>query len=213
MTRERWTAFVTALVGAAVLVGLFSFQNSPHAYTEYIVTNVAALFWLPVLSILLILRQEPSAFGFGLGDLRWGMRRAGLLFAVVLPFLVYASRLPQFQAYYPIQKWAQFTLRDFAYYELTYGMYLFCWEFFFRGFLLFGLSRSLGVASVFVQAVAFGIMHLGKPQPEVLASFGTGVVLGLVALRSKSFVPVFVVHWAAALTFDVLIILAKRGAF
>lgn len=195
------------------MVGLFSFQNNPHTYSDYIVTNVAALFWLPMLSILLILRQEPTAFGFGLGDLRWGMRRAGLLFAVVLPFLVYASRLPQFQAYYPIQKWAEYSFRDFAYYELTYGMYLFCWEFFFRGFLLFGLSRSLGVVSVFVQAVAFGIMHLGKPQPEVLASFVTGIVLGLVALRSKSFVSTFAVHWAAALTFDVLIILAKHGAF
>lgn len=213
MTKERWTSFLTALVGGAVLVGLFSYQNNPHSYQDYIVTNVAALFWLPMLSILLILRQEPTSFGFGLGDLRWGMRRAGLLFALVLPFLVYASRLQAFQDYYPIQRWAECSFGEFAYYELTYGMYLFCWEFFFRGFLLFGLSRSIGVFSVFVQAAAFGIMHLGKPQPEVLASFATGIVLGLVALRSKSFVSAFAVHWASALTFDVLIILAKRGAF
>ncbi len=211
MSRDRWTSLLTALVGGAVLIGLFSFQKAVHAYPEYIVTNVAALLWLPVLTIMLILRQEPTSFGFGLGDFRWGMRRSALLFAVVLPFLVYASRQPAFQQYYPMWGIAELSLYWFGYYELTYGMYLFCWEFFFRGFLLFGLSRSLGILSVFVQAAAFGIMHLGKPYPEVLASFVTGIVLGLVALRSKSFLPAFTVHWASAALFDILIILAKRG--
>lgn len=213
MAKERLISLLTAVVGGAVLVGLFAFQNRWHPYPEYLVTNVAALLWIPVLTIMLVMRQEPSAFGFGLGDLRYGMRRAGLLYALVLPFLVYASRQAPFQQYYPIQKMAEVSLYGFAYFELTYGMYLFCWEFFFRGFLLFGLSRSIGLVSVFVQAGAFGIMHLGKPPAEVLASFLTGIVLGFVALRSKSFLPCFVVHWIAALTFDVLIILAKRGAF
>ncbi len=213
MTRERWTSLLTALVGGSVLVGLYSFQNHPHSYPDYIVTNVASLLWIPMLAVMLILRQEPSAFGFGLGDLRWSMRLAGVLYIGVLPFLVYASRLAGFQQYYPIQKWAESSLYFFGYYELTYGMYLFCWEFFFRGFLLFGLSRTIGIVSVFVQAAAFGIMHLGKPPQEVLASFATGIVLGLVAYRSKSFVACFVVHWAAAVTFDILIILARRGAF
>lgn len=213
MAKERWTSLLTALVGAAVLVGLFSYQNNPHMYPEYIMTNVAALLWIPMLVILLVLRQEPTTFGFGLGDLRWGMRRAALLYAIALPFLVYASRQAAFQQYYPIQKWAEDSLYYFGYYELTYGMYLFCWEFFFRGFLLFGLSRSLGIFSVFAQAAAFGIMHLGKPYPEVVASFVTGVVLGLVALRSKSFLSSFVLHWTAAVTFDILIILAKHTVF
>lgn len=211
MTRERWTSLVTALVGGAVLFGLFRFYNQGHEYSDYLVTNVAALLWIPMLTILLVLRQEPTVFGFGLGDLRWGMRRAALLFVVVLPFLVYASRQADFQRYYPIWPIAEGGLYWFAYYELTYGMYLFCWEFFFRGFLLFGLSRSLGIFSVFVQAAAFGIMHLGKPCEEVLASFVAGIVLGLVAWRAKSFLSPFAVHWASAVTFDILVIMAKRG--
>jgi len=214
MSKDRVTSLVTALVAGAVIFGLYRFQAEYHEYHDYLVTNVAALLWVPMLSVMLILRREPDSFGFGLGDMRRGMRLAAVLYVAVLPFLIYASTRSDFRQYYPIQKWAGDSLYLFAYFELTYGMYLFCWEFFFRGFTLFGLSRSLGgLIAVLAQAAGFGLLHLGKPPQEVLASFGAGIILGFLALRSKSFLPCFVVHWAAAFTFDVLIILGKRRAF
>lgn len=211
MNKGRLVPILVLIVGGAIVGTLYSFNKGYHGYEEWLVTNVAALLWLPLMLILIALRQEPSGFGFTLGDLRYGYRLAGLLFALLIPLLVIAARRPDFQSYYPIQKQAARDLHYFAYFELTYGMYLFCWEFFFRGFLLFGLFRMFGVWSVFMQAAAFGIMHIGKPAPEVAASFGAGVILGFVALRAKSFVPGFALHWAAAVTFDVLIILGKRG--
>ena len=41
------------------------------------------------------------------------------------------------------------------------GFYMFCWEFFFRGFLLFGLQKSrLGAwGAVIVQALLFALLH------------------------------------------------------
>ena len=202
---------MVALVGASILAALFRYNQQSHSYEEYLVTNMAALFWLPIMLVLLVIRQEPSGFGFTLGDARRGYRLAALLFLAVLPFLIYAATRQDFQAYYPIQKRAAHDLAYFAYFELSYGMYLFCWEFFFRGFLLFGLARLIGWWSVFVQAIAFGIMHLGKPPAEVAASFVSGLILGIIALRVKSFVPCFVLHWAISITFDVLVIMIARG--
>ena len=211
MTKGRLVPILVLIVGATIFGALYSFNKGYHPYEEYLVTNVAALFWLPLMLIFIAVRQEPSAFGFALGDVKYGYRWAGLLFAALIPVLLIAARMPDFQNYYPIQKQAANDLHYFAYFELTYGMYLFCWEFFFRGFLLFGLARLFGFWSVFIQAAAFGIMHLGKPGPEVAVSFGAGVILGFLALRAKSFVPGFVLHWTAAVVFDVLIILGKRG--
>lgn len=211
MNKGRWVPILVLIVGAAIVGTLYSFNKGYHTYEQYLVTNVAALFWLPLMLIFIAARQEPSGFGFTLGDAKYGYRLVGLLFALLIPLLVVAARRPEFQSYYPIQKQAANDLHYFAYFELTYGMYLFCWEFFFRGFLLFGLFRLFGVWSVFMQAAAFGIMHIGKPAPEVAASFGAGVILGFVALRCKSFVPGFALHWAAAVSFDVLIIMGKRG--
>jgi uncharacterized protein len=209
MGKSRWILLLTVLVGAGILAILFKFSQKPHLYEEYLVTNVTALLLLPMLLIFIVFRHEPSNFGFALGDVKSGYRLAAILFIGVLLFLVPASRMHEFQHYYPLQKQAEANLAYFGYFELTYGLYLFCWEFFFRGFLLFGLSRYIGLWSVFVQAAAFGIMHYGKPAPEVAVSFAAGIILGILALRARSFVPGFVLHWASAITFDVLIILAK----
>ena len=210
MAKNRWAAALVALVGAAVVISLYRYNQQHYVDDSYIVVNVAALLWLPMLLIFLGLREDPAHFGFALGDLKQGYRLAGLCFLGVLPLLFIASRLPSFQEYYPINKNAELSLAWFAYFELTYGLYLFCWEFFFRGFLLFGLYKHIGWVSVLVQAIAFGIMHFGKVPAEFVVSFLAGIILGVVALRAKSFVPCFVLHWASAVTFDVLIIAAKH---
>jgi membrane protease YdiL (CAAX protease family) len=211
MGKNRWISGLVALVGFAILVLLFRYNKQPHSYEEYLVTNIAALFWLPIVLVTVVMRKEPASFGFRAGDAGQGYRLAAILYAVLLPVLVIAARMPVFQQYYPIQKQAARDLAFFGYFELTYGMYLFCWEFFFRGFLLFGIGRTLGAWSVLVQAIAFGFMHFGKPFPEFAVSFLAGIILGMLALRAKSFLPGFMLHWVAAVTFDIFVILAGRG--
>jgi membrane protease YdiL (CAAX protease family) len=95
------------------------------------------------------------------------------------------------------------------YAELSYGMYMFCWEYFFRGYLLLGLFRSIKWWAIIPQAVAFGLLHYGKPTTEIIASFGAGIILGVMAVYAKSFVPGFVLHWTAALTFDFLVVAGR----
>jgi len=138
--KNLWLSGLVALAGAAILTVLYRFNWQPHEYNEYIVTNITLLLWLPLLLIILVLKKEPFDFGMTLGD-KWGYKAVGLLFLVSVPAYIFAARLPQFQNYYPIWGQAAHDPKFFRYYELTYGMYLFCWEFFFRGFLLFGLKK------------------------------------------------------------------------
>lgn len=194
------------------MVGVLYWFNARSPVDEkYLVTNIGALFWLPMLVILIVLREEPSSFGLTPGDQKRGLLYAFSLLLVVSPFLLAASKLPAFQEYYPLAREAESSLLALANFELSYGVYLFCWEFFFRGFLLFGLSRGIGNWAVFGQAVPFGIMHFGKPMPEVAASFVAGLALGIVALRCRSIVPCFLAHWASAILLDILVIAAKPG--
>jgi len=214
MSKDRSIFWVTLVIGACVIPTLYWFNKRSPVDEQYIVTNVGALFWLPMLAILLVLREEPTAFGFTPGDFRRGLLYGFLFFVVTVPALAIASRMSVFQQYYPLRSEAERDLASFGYFEVSYGIYLFCWEFFFRGFLLFGLRRVLGNWAVFAQSVAFGIMHLGKPAPEVVASFVAGVALGVLALRSRSFIPCFLVHWGSAVLFDILVIAGKpNGLF
>jgi membrane protease YdiL (CAAX protease family) len=223
--RNRFVSIVVAIVGAAVVAALFKFNQQAYWYNQYIVGNLIGLFWVPMLSIFLVFREEPEKFGFTLGSSRNVWLICVVLFAGLFVLLIPASKWEAFQNYYPlfrryreyqelgspfagypgVNPWSVAPLA-MAYAEASYGMYLFCWEFFFRGYLLQGLSRSIGWFAVLVQAAAFGFLHYGKPGTEIAASFGAGIILGIIALNAKSFVPGFVLHWAAALSFDFLII-------
>ncbi len=225
MTRNRLASFVVGLVGAVVVAALFAFNKEAASYNKYIVGNLIGLFWVPVLSIFFVLREDEAKFGFRTGGSAKLWTVTALLFAGLLVLMVPASRWQVFRDYYPFFRrypefsaayagspGLQFLLKEpvaAAYAEASYGMYLFCWEFFFRGYLLMGLARSLGWFAVVVQAAAFGLLHGGKPGIEFLASFPAGLILGVLALNAKSFVPGFVLHWAASLTFDLLVLAAS----
>ena len=226
MAKNRFVTVVVALVGAAVVAALFHFNRAATSYNQYLVGNLIGLFWLPMLTILLVFREEPDRFGFTLGGSNRVWLTAIALFGGLLILMLPASRWPAFQGYYPLFRQYPEFAPAFAgyprvspwsaapwlmvYAEASYGMYLFCWEFFFRGYLLLGLARSIGWPAILVQAAAFGLLHFGKPPAEVASSFGAGIILGIMALNARSFVPCFVLHWAASLTFNLLVIAGRH---
>lgn len=223
--RNRFVTLVTAIVGAVIVAALLRFNLAATSYNQYLVGNLIGIFWVPMLTILFLFGEEPDKFGFSLGSWRRIWIVLVIAFAALFFMMLYASRMQGFQDYYPIfRRYPDFAYA-FAYYpqqnpfvvapmmmlyaELSYGMYLFCWEFFFRGYLLFGLQRTMGWSAILIQAIAFGILHAGKPGIEVIASFGAGLILGIIALNAKSFVPGFVLHWLASITFDLLIVAGR----
>lgn len=228
MARNRNVSLIVALIGAVVVYALWHFNRSANTYDHYILGNIMGLFWVPMLSIVLLFRESPEKFGFTLGFDKKGIWPAvgimfGALMAVILIFGIFRWR--DFQAYYPLFKHFSdyadvFGRPGISPFEVnpgvavfalaSYGMYLFFWEFFFRGYLLQGLERSIGYWAVLVQAAAFCLLHVGKPPLEVVASFGAGIILGILALRAKSFIPGFVLHWGVSLCFDLLVIAVRR---
>lgn len=228
MRKNRFVTAIVMLVGAAIVCGLFRFNyNSAYydgLYDRYIIVNMLALIWVPMATIILVFRANPESFGFVMSIRRQVWLITAALFAGVLLLIMIVARMTAFQDYYPIFRLFDGFEPAFAgypstnpftqapwlmlYAQASYGMYLFCWEFFFRGFLLFGLQRSLGsFVAVVLQAVAFGLLHWGKP--EMLPSFAGGIIMGMLALYAKSFLPVFVLHWAASISLDVMVVLMR----
>jgi len=162
---------------------------------------------VPMLFGRLALGIPVRQLGLGLGDWRFGLKAALLLYLVFLPFLVLVSFGATFQAKYPLFDDASRSWVHFLLYEGAYAVYFIGWEFIFRGFLLFGLKPAIGFYAVFVQTIPFAILHFGKPQLETIAAVFAGILLGYVALRSRSFWYCWLLHAAVAVTNDVLAIL------
>lgn len=223
--RRAWPiSLSTLLLGAAVVAFLTYYNAQPYsvwstgpvrshrAWEEYLVVNTTALLFLPWLLIFGLLREKPDGFGLRLPE-PGASRLAFFCYLLMLPLLFVAARFPAFQNYYPMQPQAAYSWSYLLYYEISYGFYLFCWEFFYRGFLTFGLGRAFGYpVAVGLQAAAFGIMHWGKPLPEFIGSFAAGIALGMLAVRGRSFLPCFAVHWAVSVTFDLLVMRFKPGS-
>ena len=91
-------------------------------------------------------------------------------------------------------------------FEAGYAMQFVGVEAFFRGFMTFGLYRRFGLLSVVIMTIPYTMIHFSKPMPEAFAAIIAGLVLGVMALRSKSFVPGIVLHVAVAITMDLLVL-------
>ncbi|MEM6290053.1 MAG: CPBP family intramembrane glutamic endopeptidase [Myxococcota bacterium] len=162
---------------------------------------------LPAACIKLALGDSIRAHGLALHrDRRVWALYAGLLL-LVLPFVYVAAAQPSFLAKYPRYAGAGASWSQLLLWESAYGFQFAALEFFFRGFLLFALARSMGSAAIFVSMVPYVMIHLRKPLPETLGSIVSGVVLGTLALRTRSIYGGVLVHCGVAWAMDGLALL------
>ncbi len=130
------------------------------------------------------------------------------LFAAVLPFVLFASTTRSFRQTYPFYRIANRSYADLAIWEALYAVQFLSLEFFFRGFILQGLRRALGANAIFVMIVPYCMIHYGKPLPETIGAIGAGLILGTLAMRTRSIWGGVLIHVGVATTMDVL---ALRG--
>lgn len=152
------------------------------------VDRVALYLVIPLGIIVFAFRRPVGEYGFQWGDWKAGLALTGLVILIGAPILWYVGRSdPDMVAYYAHQNGpvtAIFTFLD-----------LIGWEFFFRGFLLFGYARYFGANALWLAAVPFALAHIRKPAIETYSTLFGGVLFGLVAWRTKSFVYPFLIHW------------------
>jgi membrane protease YdiL (CAAX protease family) len=132
-----------------------------------------------------------------------------LCVAVMVPVLLLVSRQPDFADYYPMYKGAGRSWLDFVIWEAFYLGQFFTLELFFRGFILRAL-RGFGAGAIWAMVVPYCMIHYGKPYLEACAAIAAGIVLGSLAMRTRSIYAGFLVHGTVAVLMDVLA-LSRRG--
>jgi membrane protease YdiL (CAAX protease family) len=131
-----------------------------------------------------------------------------LMFSLILFAVIEASTTTSFRHTYPFYRLANRSQFDLWSWEALYAAQFLSLEFFFRGFLLQGLRKALGSNAIFVMIVPYCMIHYGKPLPETLGAIGAGVILGTLAMRTRSIWGGVMIHVGVAITMDVL---ALRG--
>ena len=193
------------MAAATIAVTLLIMVERYNNFTASIYLDRFILFLLvPLFIIIVVFRESPAEYGFGLGDWKAGLVLTGIVIAVAALLLWYFAKSdPSMGEYYTR------LLKP----ELPYNAFLdlIGWEFMFRGWLLFLYARKYGPAdALWLQAVPFALAHLGKPQLETLSTIFGGYLFGLVAWRTKSFLYPFLIHYFVY-TFTVLVASGALG--
>jgi len=120
-----------------------------------------------------------------------------LLFLSIISSYI-ASRIQDFRNFY-----LKYPLTPIGIFDRFFGMFVS--ELFFRGFLLFGLSKKFGRWSIVLQDIPYALMHIGKPILEVPYSAVVGILFGSINYRSKSFLPSFLLHAIGSEIFIIMV--------
>lgn len=200
----------TAMVGVIALVATWLLWHArpPLPLESGALWTTVLLMGLPLVGAYALTDAEVYVFGWRRGDPERSARYALGLVVLALPFIVASIFVTGSVAAWP---------HDSALPDGTYGAFgvalalawrAFVLEWFFRGFLLFGLFHRLGAFAILAQTAAFGLLYIGAPWPLAVAAWPAGFLLGFVAWRCGSFLPAAAAHIAIAL----LLLLARTLA-
>jgi len=168
---------------------LFMILHSYREIENFWISSFIYFGIFPVLTILIFLRKNPFDFGLRLGNYKLWLPYVLIFLAIAIPILYVSSDMSSVQGYYRSER--NFDLLKYA---LQMGVYMLGWEFLFRGFMLFGLKEKFKEGSIIIQMIPFVLLHIGKPEIEIISTIFTGLLWGYICYRGKSFWPAYIMH-------------------
>ncbi len=194
------TAMVVGYDHSLLMEGMRLFPPPGGIFNQHL-AGIVWFFLLPLAVNAVHPRMGWKEMGGGTGSPR---RWLPWFFLLVIAGTLWAwivSRNPAYRAFYPQYAPAGESVGAFLVFQLSVGLYMFAWEFFCRGFLMFGLKPRFGRSAILVQLVLFTLLHRGKP--EYLLSMLGGLGMGIFAYQAGTFFPVFLLHWVVSILLDI----------
>jgi len=199
LDRRSIVIFVTALL--SLWFAHFGIRYAPDNTTRLVEmclwsgTQIVSYLVLPLIVIRFI-GLKPSDIGWKFRGTSSHWKYYATLFAIAVPFVAIASTTAEFQERYPLLEIVRGQLgvwHDLRIWWIFYFLQFVAVETFFRGFLVLGLAKRFGQASILIATVPYLMIHFVKPPAEALAAIVGGIVMGTLAYRTKS------VWWGIAL--------------
>ena len=176
--------------------------NDPKAAaTIYSFLSFFLLFGVvPATIVKVVFHENLADYGLQFGDRVRTIRS----FLIMGPLFVLggylASKNTAVAAYYPLNPNAG---QMFGLHVFTYLLYYMGWEFYFRGFMQFGLRERFGDAgAIMSQVLASTLLHIGTPPSEAFGAILAGIIWGLLAFRTRSLLSGFLQHSLMGITLD-----------
>ncbi|MGI8978575.1 MAG: CPBP family intramembrane glutamic endopeptidase [Pirellulaceae bacterium] len=166
---------------------------------------------IPAIVVRGIFRQPLTQFGLKMRGWHQNWLVYVAFYLLLFPAVVLASQWQSFQSKYPFYRVlnGEFPGPRFYVWELLYAVQFVSLEFFFRGYMIQAGRKRLGPYVIFVMTVPYCMIHFGKPIQETLGAIVAGILLGFMALKTRSIWLGAALHIAVAWTMDALALMRK----
>ena len=185
----------------------YSPENNLAALGWWVAVVTLFYFVLPALAILFWYGERLADYGLKPAIEPGFAKLLAACVAVMLPLTYWMSLTEGFAAKYPFFKiydGEPYIGQTLLVWELMYFLQFFGLEFFFRGFLVHSLKRSMGLYSVFVMTVPYCMIHFSKPPAETLAAIAAGIFLGWLSYKNGNIWLGLILHCTVAFAMDIL---------
>ena len=221
-SRDQFKPTIILLLAAILptihvyFVSLKFAQDTFPGLTGFGVTNYMffAMFILmglvPAGIVLFIFKESLRDYGISIGDWRGGLPVTIFLTVIVAGVMLFpSSQMAEFRNVYPFDKGAGDSVFAFTRFELMRGLFYYsAWEFFFRGFMLFGMRKYVGDwLAICIQTIPSCLWHIGLPFGEIFSSIIAGILFGIIALRTRSILWVFILHYLIGVILDLFVVI------
>lgn len=155
--------------------------------------------------ICMVCLPEYSLADYGLGyqpeTIQFTIFWSFVLSILVIPLAFVSAQKPKNLVNYPMIRARVWNTKIVILNALGWALYLFGYEFLFRGILLFPLAEHLGVwTAIAINIALYAATHIPKGLEETLGAIPLGLVLCLLTLASGTIWIAFFVHVVMAWT-------------
>ena len=196
------------LIGfCAFLAALVSLIFPNNLFGESFWSSFFLFFIFPFLAIIFILKEPLANFG-----LSWGKPRSGTIWgasaaAVFILISLFLVTKPELMNQFSLARGIAGSFWYFLFFELFIALPLhFFWEFFFRGFIQFGLEKKLGAYSLFLQAILQSVLTLKGSWLLSSLILSSSLAAGLITRQSRSIFYSFIFSWIISVILDIILI-------
>ena len=162
---------------------------------------------IPLLIARVVFRRGFFELGLGPGDFQFGWRAIFWCAPAMVIGTWIGSGDAQIKAFYPLPGDSiGDSAADMVVWFSVYFLYYVAFEFFYRGFMLRGLQQFDSTRYMWrliaIQAILCFLIHIGKPNAELIASLPASVLFGWIAWRSRSIWYGLAIHFLVGVVND-----------
>jgi membrane protease YdiL (CAAX protease family) len=177
----------------------------------WIVGDFCCFFIFPWFIIKISFKEKLSQYGIKSIQVYNGLKY--LLPALLLILIVswFTTSIESISFTHPVLFEAKNNWSWFIVFELMLFGYIFAWEFLWRGYMLFGLESIFGWYAVFIQTIPFVILHNGKPAIETFSAIAGGIMLGIIAIKTRTILYGVILHFGLIFFIDLFSVIRFRA--